>query len=191
MCGRRGRLFALVALVLVAASCTWPPPPSCLGTPGNSYQWGSTPADLREEQLVDDACTPIFEEKTVTLASSMTVKDPAAAELVGGPTVTVPAGTSVTSYLVHADNVGSANTIVYTGQVSPPCTVLGALTGSTALDTSQALFAVPELTYPSSWLNHGLETVNDSVSVDADLHTIHTSMQVTPDMDHFRIICAA
>jgi len=106
----------------------------------------------------------------------------------------IPAGTSVDSYLLHADVPGEP--------VSGPSLhatigfdrdILGVEMNATTLDTSDAVVGAPGTAYPNLlWPKRGLEWDNNYDAVDwIDSRTIVVSFNINTVVDDVRIITAA
>ncbi|HEV7656587.1 MAG TPA: putative Ig domain-containing protein [Mycobacteriales bacterium] len=137
------------------------------------------PASVQPGAWESDDTIRVFGEKTnQVLSADLTV---------GG--VTIPAGTKVNSYYVHADAVGNANTDhPFSGSVSFGTKVLGVATSTAGLQATAPAFGVPGTTYSTS-ADQGLE-YNDTATLSTQ-STVSMSFHGYNTADAIRIITLA
>jgi Regulator of chromosome condensation (RCC1) repeat len=150
--------------------------------PGHStnLQFIDPPPSVATGALESDQHVRSFAERyNQTLASNLTV---------GG--TTIPAGTKVNVYYLHADHVGSdnvANTL--TGSEWFGTKVLATATNSADLQATAPLFKAPTTTYPTD-SDQGLE-FDDSVTKYVDQTGINYTLNSYTASDDVRIITLA
>jgi hypothetical protein len=137
------------------------------------------PASVQPGAWESDDTIRVFGEKTnQVLSADLTV---------GG--VTIPAGTKVNSYYVHADAVGNANTDhPFSGSVSFGTKVLAVATSTAGLQATAPTFGVPGTTYSTS-ADQGLE-YNDTATLSTQ-STVSMSLHVYNTADAIRVITLA
>lgn len=136
------------------------------------------PASVQPGAWESDTEFRVFgEQMNRTLAAPLSV---------GG--TTIPAGTRVNSYYVHADAVGNANTAhLFTGSLNFGTRVLAVASTGRDLQATAPTFGLPGTTYSTSG-DQGLE-YNDSATVVGG--TVNISLNVYSTSDAVRIITEA
>jgi hypothetical protein len=137
------------------------------------------PASVQPGASESDNTIGVFAEKNnQVLTADLTV---------GG--VTIPAGTKVNSYYVHADAVGAANTDhPYTGTVAFGTKILAVATSTTDLQATSPAFGIAGTTYSTS-TDQGLE-YNDTATLSTQ-DKVTMNFHVYNTADAIRIITLA
>jgi hypothetical protein len=137
------------------------------------------PASVQPGATESDTTMPVFAERqNQTLASNLTV---------GG--TTIPAGTRVNSYYVHADAVGNVNVAhPFSGTVAFGDQVLAVATSTADLQATTPILGAAGTTY-STASDQGLE-FDDSATVTAPA-TVSMNLTVYNTADAIRIITLA
>jgi hypothetical protein len=137
------------------------------------------PASVQPGATESDDTIGVFGEKTnQTLTADLTV---------GG--VTIPAGTKVNSYYVHADAVGNANTDhPFSGTVGFGTKVLAIATSTADLQATTPTFGLAGTTYSTS-VDQGLE-YNDTATLSTQ-DKVTMNFHVYNTADAIRIITLA
>ena len=150
--------------------------------PGHSanLQFINPPASVATGALESDQYARSFAERySQTLTSPLTV---------GG--TTIPAGTKVNSYYLHADHVGTANVAnTLTGSEWFGTKVLATATTATDLQATTPLLGATGTTYPTS-TDQGLE-FDDSVTKFTDQTGVNYTLNSYNASDAVRIITLA
>jgi hypothetical protein len=147
---------------------------------GGQAKVATPPASLQPGAWENDSNIRVFGEKyNQVLASPLAV---------GG--TTIPAGTKVNSYYVHADAVGNADTAHnYTGSISFGTKILAVATSTAELQATTPQFGVTGVTYSTS-TDQGLE-YNDAATTGSTVGKVNLTFNVYNTADAIRIITLA
>jgi hypothetical protein len=169
--------------------------PDCSPAAGNALDTAIPPADLRVSRYESDECMFLFDEqRDLTLSSGLSVdRSPV---IGGGAPVTLPAGSTVDSFLLHADKVGSSSAeVLLNGSYTFDSRVIGLIYSGARLTSSDSQVGIPGpggLTYDPSGGNRQLEGAApdhiDSVTVSADGRTVTFDLGVNTAIDEVRVI---
>ncbi|MEO8661480.1 MAG: PEP-CTERM sorting domain-containing protein [Bryobacteraceae bacterium] len=120
-------------------------------------------------------------------------QDVSAGGIIGG---TIPMGTKIDAYIIHADTLALAGTI-FTGSVTFDTPILGIYVSDTTLDFSDGLaqtYGSPIVTYPTGFVNRGLELPpggNDSIILSPDHRTVTLTLNTSgTSLDELRLLVA-
>ncbi len=109
----------------------------------------------------------------------------------------ISAGTTVSSYLLHFDPVGSPTVgLISTGSITFDTDILGLIFTGTALGNTDGVLGSATTTYTGTF-NRALELVSpppgtaDIVTISADRRTLTFSLQTSTGQDHLRVVTAA
>ncbi len=150
------------------------------------------PPSIAPDALEDSTVAYLFRERLDTaLASDLAVDNVATGIFAGdaGTPGSVPAGTVVTSYMLHSDRVAGATNTTYSGMVTFDTPILGLIFTDAALDNSDALLGSPTTTYPTSGLANRGTASGDAFALSADRLTLTFTLH-TPVRDEMRIVVA-
>jgi len=105
----------------------------------------------------------------------------------------ISAGTTVSSYFIHLDNVGTTQGVRGLGFVAFDTEILGLITSDASLAASDVPLGSPTTSYPTTLTNRGLEqgtawTLQDIIWVSGDKKTLYLDLQVFNVLDHMRVI---
>jgi hypothetical protein len=107
--------------------------------------------------------------------------------VVGGSGL-IPAGTSVSSHLLHFDPTGSAN-VTLTGSIGVDAVIIGGIITASGLDASDTAVGAPGTAYPTGDAARGLDAFQgDSVTVSGDRLTATTTVTDRFHFDQARIV---
>ena len=180
------------------------PHPVCNPAPSNPILVGNVPANLRLDgqppvasrpAYEDDACLYLFEERQhVALPQTIHPVAPSASNMAAGtgPTRELPAGTIVSSFLLHGDRVGSpAAGVTISGTWTFAEPILAISVKSEGLIRTDSMTGLANLSYEIASGNAGPRGMepddNDLVFVDPDdPYTVHVRF-VFNAMDEIRV----
>lgn len=135
------------------------------------------PASVATNDLADPDTMFVFEERTTTLSSPLALDG-------GG---TIAAGTRVTSFYFHYDQLGTAENTV-AGTVEFATSILGVITTSSGLSASDSDFALLNTQYlPAS----ARPTTERGDAVRFSGSVVEYESLITTGEDNFRVIVAA
>jgi uncharacterized repeat protein (TIGR01451 family) len=170
----------------------------CQPAPGNAVVVASPPRDLRLGRTESDSCIFLFaEQQDLTLASNVTVD---ASPVVSGSPPVLPAGSVVSSYLLHSDKVGGTQaSVTLQGSYTFPEPVLGLVYSISRLESTDAGLGAPAtcppsppaagLCYETNDVNgRGLELPTDVADVQPDGHTVVFTMGTNTGLDNVRVL---
>jgi hypothetical protein len=106
----------------------------------------------------------------------------------------IPAGTRVSSEMVHCDRVGrSGSDLFLDGTVTTDSDILGIAILEPSLDATDAILGAPGTTYPTGDFQRrlNLDSQDDFVVFQVDRRTVEIQCDLTTDVDQVRIITAA
>jgi hypothetical protein len=151
-----------VVTALAALGAAAPAQASITATSGD-VQKVPQPSTAEIGKLESDLVARAWDEaQSYRLTAPLTVnKTPA------GPGMTIPAGTWVSSHMIHADQQGTAGGVTFTGSATFDSSIIGAVTSDAGLVASDFLGAT--VFSPSG---RALESGSDSVTVAASATTI-------------------
>ena len=147
---------------------------------GGQAQVATAPASVNPGAWESDNSIRVFGETYNTvLTTPLTI---------GGKTI--PAGTKVNSYYVHADTVGNANTDhQYTGSISFGTKILAVATSTADLQATNAKLGKPGVTYSTS-TDQALEH-NDAAATGTTVGKVNLDFHVYDTSDAVRVITLA
>jgi hypothetical protein len=178
---RKGVLVSLLAVVAVAATVGATAAVAAITSTSGAVVKIAPPPSVVDGALQSDTEIRAFDEQQcVTLSSPLQLDFSA----VGGSGL-IPAGTSVSSHLVHFDPTGAAS-VTLSGSITTDATIIGGMTTQAGLDASDSLGA-PGTTYPTGDPARGLDA-GDTVTVSADLLTATVTLTDRFHFDQVRII---
>ncbi len=119
------------------------------------------------------------EQHDVVLASPITPD-------IGAP---IPAGTRVDSHYLHLDAAGTS-AYIGAGTITFSQPILGVITGSTLLSTTDPALGLPGMNYDGVNAARGAAEIGDTVTL-VDAYTLSVSLRVTNGRDDLRVITAA
>ncbi len=189
--------LTLCAALTAAAACLLGPCPAYAGiiSTAGQIEVVPPPPSLRAGALESDAfARAIAERQGVTLPGDLAVDItlPGTYASPAGPTPgTIPAGTFVDSFVLHADAVGvPGSPVFYSGSVTLDSEVLGLVIGDDTLPVSAALLGSPGTLYP---FTGGLELGpnSDTVTLSDDRRTVTIRFGSAAGVDQLRIVAAA
>lgn len=145
--------------------------------------------------LESDSVFFLIPEKTgyqLTAPVSIDARDPdtlgGSAELIDD---SLAAGTTVDSYLLHFDKVGSSNSDVrLQGELRLPGRLLGLVTTGDHLDASDGQLGVRGIEYPDagSYRPAEISSTDDRVIIGPDRRTLDLALTTNVSADHIRIL---
>ena len=104
---------------------------------------------------------------------------------------TIPVGAIVDSYLLHFDPVDSTTTYSYgNGSITFNQDILGIIIQTALLPETDASLGLPEVTYPSTPNDRGLELFEDNIELNPDLRTVSVHFEANLKIEQVRIITA-
>lgn len=156
----------------------------------------SAPASVVPGAIQSQVDATLFFESTTTLAAALPV------DLIAPGTYnladpdnpgSIPAGTTVNSYLLHHESVANQlSTVVVAGTF--PYQILGVIIGDTKLDNSDPILGNPTTLYPTGLAYRGLElpyvALADVVFWSGNQVFISIKSTTADVLDHVRIITA-
>ena len=158
-------------------------PPCAVSTSGAVVQVSPPPSLLPGNFVSSTQIRAFPEQQDVGLTS------PLAVDLNPSSPTTIPAGTSVSSLLLHAN--WSGPTVSLDGSVTFGVPILGVIYADGELDRSDFL-GVPGTTYPTGVGSRGIEPgQGDSVSLSPDSKTLSVHLGFDMPGDEIRIITSA
>jgi hypothetical protein len=180
---RKGVLVSALAVLAVAVTVGATAAVAAITSTGGAVVKIAPPASVVDGALESDTEIRAFDEQQcVTLTSPLQLDFSA----VGGSGL-IPAGTSVSSHLVHFDPTG-VQTITLSGSITTDATIIGVMTTQAGLDASDSLGA-PGTTYDTGENDRGLDAFQgDSVTVSADLLTATVTLTDRFHFDQVRVI---
>jgi hypothetical protein len=181
---RKGVLVSALAVLAVAVTVGATAAVAAITSTSGAVVQIAPPASVAENALQSDTQIRAFDEQQcVTLTSPLQLDFSA----VGGSGL-IPAGTSVSSHLLHFDPTGGSS-VTLSGSMSTDGTIIGAITTDAGLDASDSLGA-PGTVYPTGTFGRGLDPVvqGDTVTVSADLLTATTTVTDRFHFDQIRVI---
>jgi hypothetical protein len=147
---------------------------------GGQAQVATAPASVKPGAWESDSSIRVFGETYNTVLTA-----PLA---IGGKTI--PAGTKVNSYYVHADPVGNANTDHrYTGSVSFGTKIVAVATSTADLQATHVKLGKPGVTYSTS-TDQALE-YNDAATTGTTVGKVNLDFHVYDTSDAVRVITLA
>ncbi len=166
---------------------------SCTATgPTDAVRLAPQPGDLRYNNYESDDCIFIFEEQTKNLPINLRITAPSTSNMINqlSPTVVLPAGTPVKSYIAHADNLanGGGTGIDLSGTYVFPKKVLGIIWTRNGLDITDraARLGIPGVRYPTGFNGRNAEPASDEVTKITDFeYQIHFKLNA---LDQVRFI---
>jgi hypothetical protein len=202
-CGLVARRLPIVALVVLNLARACPVFGAISGTTG-AVVIAVPPADISNGAWESNTQIRAFSElQQVVLASPLPLDisvpgtSPGAADSNLSP-ATLQAGTTVNSYALHFDVVGSLptqNAKEATGSITFSDDVLGLIALSDTLNSTNAILGLPGVIY-SNGADHGLELnpagtgTSDVVTLSADRRTVTVDLQNASFPDDLRIVTA-
>jgi hypothetical protein len=195
----------LCVLCLVSASLDGLVAKSAIVSTSGSVMLISPPASVGFQQLEDDAAAKVFAEQiNLSLASSIDVEVTAVGLVDDANDLTpgsIPAGTRVDSYLLHADKIGGGAPIhTYGGSVTFDRPILGVIVTGSGLSATDGVLASASTTYDPIGMFRGFDgpsfspsspAVGDSVEISPDFLTATIVLRTETFYDQIRIITAA
>ena len=162
----------------------------------------SPPSDARTGHFENDHAIHAFaEQQNVTLPNSVAVDVTQIGSTTTGGVLTlspgtISAGTVVSSYFLHFDDVGSSQTPVNaTGSLTFNTNVLGVAVLSGTLNATDAMPGLPTTIYASGDSSRGFEPPGipgaDILTLSSDRRTVTVNLQNVDKSDDVRIITAA
>jgi hypothetical protein len=178
--GKRGRLPGILAGVTAVCAVAGTAAFAAITSTSGAVVQIAPPGSVTEGVLQSDTEIRAFDERQcVTLTSDLSVDISAS----GGSGV-IPAGTPVSSQLLHFDPVSTH--VSLSGSITTDATIIGAITTQAALDASDSLGAAAT-TYPTGNIARGLEA-DDSVSISGGQLTLSTTLTERFHFDQIRVI---
>jgi hypothetical protein len=179
---RKGTLVSLLAVLAVAATVGTTAAVAAITSTSGAVVQIAPPASVQDGALQSDTQIRVFEEQQcVTLASDLQLDFSAA-----GGSGLIPAGTVVSSYLLHFDPTGSAP-VTLTGSFGTDEVIIGVLTNASSLDATDSAVGAPGTTYPAGDPARGLDA-GDSITVSGDQLTATTTVTDRFHFDQIRVI---
>lgn len=159
----------------------------------------SPPPSVRFGDLQSDTVARVFSERQgLALPASVSVDITAPGAYDSVPSLTpgiLPAGTSVDSYLVHAEPASSTGLFRYIGSITFDTDVLALIVLNPNLKDSDAILGAPGTLYSSGSLRDLELNPNgefaDSVVLSPDRRTVSFDFRTQPGIDEFRLVLAA
>ncbi len=172
-------------------------------TTNGTITQSAIPADLRNGALSSDTTIFLFaEQSNVTLANPLNVNFASAgfytpAVTNSAASIPLAAGTSVDSYLFHADINFTGTQISFLGSVTFDTDILGIITSTGDLISTDSLLGMVGTNY-GSVAGRGIEgqdfptiAAQDQILVSADLRTITLALGLGGALDNIRVVVAA
>ena len=165
--------------------------PVCDALPGNAVVFATGPADLtRDGAVQSDDCIFVFEEQQdIVLTENLLPAAPKTTNMArtGPQTRLLPAGTRLSSHLLHMDVEGTTGRVL-SGSWTFDEPILGVFMGRNRMVETDGLVGLPTLSYDQTYLPRGLEfDTADVVRVAAgDPYTLEVTFS-TNTMDEIRV----
>jgi hypothetical protein len=192
------------AIIITLAICTTHAEAAIVSTSGSVVEIAA-PASVVLGALEHDMAVRFFLERgALSLPSNLAVDvtQPgivdSASDLTPGQ---IPAGTTVNSYLLHADPVGPGFPVKqYEGSITFDVPILGAIVNARQLNAGDLVVGSPTTIYVPRDPDSGFEgpgfpisgaSVSDLLALSPDLRTISFHLRVESRLDQIRIITAA
>ena len=182
------RMVVVVVALLVATSAR----AEIVSTGGNAVQI-APPASVELDALQSNTQIPAFDERqAVTLGNALAVNITApgiydeSADLTPG---TIPAGTVVSSHLIHFDIIFEGAAIGSTGSVTFRDRILGVILNDADVDDSDFLGA-PGTTYPPAGIQFRGAELDENDLIEVGCNTIRVELESFQVLDHIRVITA-
>lgn len=156
----------------------------------------SAPLDARLNQYTSSTEVRVWKERSLTLSAALAVdtdgrpsdgRVDTAADL---SAASVPAGTAVDSYMMHADQPGATATS-WDGSYTFPTAVLGFILTDGRLDATDGLLGSPTTTYGTGTFGRKVELPGDWFELGGDGRTVTFHFTVTSPFDDLRVITAS
>jgi hypothetical protein len=182
----------------VKITITAPGGPCSATDPTTTVERISPPVSVNLNKLTSNTCVRLFDElQDLTLGRSLKVdiSKPGTYDQPRDLTpVWIPAGTSVDSHLLHADNIGRA-AVRLAGSVTFDADIIGVIVLDRSLDRSDYLGS-PTTSYPTELEDRGLELAGplanggDLVTISADRRTLTFNVRFSSALDQIRVLTA-
>jgi hypothetical protein len=181
---RKGLIASLLGVLVVAATVGATAAVAAITATSGAVVQIAPPASVQDGALQSDTQIRAFDEQQcVTLTSDLQLDF----SVVGGSGL-IPAGTSVSSHLLHFDPTGSAN-VTLTGSMSVDAVIIGGIITASGLDASDAAVGAPGTAYPTGDAARGLDAFQgDSVTISGDRLTATTTVTDRFHFDQVRIV---
>lgn len=171
--------FALVAMALLTGAVSGA---QVIETSGDMVWKGKAPSDLTRHTVESDMEQMLFvERENVILEEDLEAADDQ----------TIPAGTEVTSFLVHADPVGSPDWpgVWYSGSATFSGEILGVFSWVNHLEATDPILGLPDTEYDSNrWLNTDF---GDQVEINGNKISVELSNRTLGALDEVRLVVEA
>jgi hypothetical protein len=179
---RKGVFVSALAVVAVAVTVGATAAVAAITSTSGAVVQIAPPASVKDGALQSDTQIRGFEEQQcVTLTSDLQLDFSAA-----GGSGLIPAGTVVSSYLLHFDPTGGPS-VTLTGSFNTDEVIIGVLTKALSLDATDAAVGAPGTAYPAGDAARGLDG-GDSVTVSGDQLTATTTVTDRFHFDQIRVI---
>lgn len=174
--------IAVILLVLVLTQLPGNAHAGIAGTTGAVTVLRSAPPSVGSGQLESSTTAYVFlERENVVLAAPLAIDGPGAAP------APIPAGTEVTSHLIHFDKVGSSVFgVQVTGTVTFDSDILGVILLTPQLDASDPILGSSSTFYPCCETARRTGDENDVFAVVGT--TVSFTLRTTTYLDHIRVV---
>ena len=172
-----------------------------LGTTGNVVVDTSSPSSLVDDNYTSDTEIRLIEERTLTLASDLSVDLLAASGNYNGATTggggNIASGTEVTSFILHQDGT-TTSALDLSGSVTFSQKILGLYFTTSGLTGSDSSLGLTSITYDDASGDRGLDSsrpeadLKDPFTLSADLRTLTIdNFRTSVGLDNLRVVVAA
>jgi uncharacterized repeat protein (TIGR01451 family) len=164
------------------------------GASGNVIRLSSPPSSVAVNALEDGTNAVTFDERrAVTLTAAVVVDaiDPGTYTVNSTPANKVAAGRVVDSNLIHSDPP-AGGTVRRTGSVTFATDIVGVISSTDRLGTTDASLGAPGTTYAGKTKFRGLEpdsaSGQDTFTISADRRTVSIDVRTTSVVDDIRVL---
>ena len=164
------------------------------GTSGTVIRLSSPPPSVAVNALEDATNAVTFGERSaVTLTSAVVVDaiEPGTYTINSTPANKVPAGRVVDSHLIHSDPP-AGGTVRRTGSVSFATDIVGVISSTDRLGSTDASLGAPGTTYAGKNKFRGLEADSasgpDTFTISADRRSVSIDLRTTSVIDDIRVL---
>lgn len=180
-------LLALVAVAIGVSAQA-----QIVSVAGTATILGVPPATVAPNTFENDTQSWVYFEKNAVLAANLAVDANSPGTYTSAPTNVINAGTSITSYYLTSDQVGTSGSQPYAGSITFNQRILGVIGRADRLDASDSILGAPTTIYGTGDNERQWEySQTEKYTLSADMKTITFANQLTTSADQLRIVTEA